>query len=216
MPLDQKTIVAAVKEAKEKSKKRNFDQSVELVLGLKDVDLKSSEGKIQEVVELPYAPERMNKICVIGSGEFALKAKKANADLIIERAQLESLGGKKRELRKIANNYDVFIAETPLMPLIGKILGPALGPRGKMPLPVPPAADIASLMTKYRKTVVVRVRNRPVVQCRVGTESMKEEELAENIQAILRVLEGKLKRGMKNVKFASIKTAMGSPIRIKV
>jgi ribosomal protein L1 len=44
---------------------------------------------------------------------------------------------------------------------------------------------------------------------------MKEEELTENIQAVLRVLEGKLKRGMKNIKFASIKTSMGTPVRIK-
>jgi large subunit ribosomal protein L1 len=50
MPLDQKTILNAVKEAKEKSKKRNFNQSIELVLSLKDIDMKSPEGKIQEII----------------------------------------------------------------------------------------------------------------------------------------------------------------------
>ena len=215
MPLDQKTILAAVKEAKSKSEKRKFNQSVELVLKLRDVDMKSSEGKIQEIVELPYSPSKINKICVIGSGELALKAKKANADLVIERAELERLAGKKKELRKIAEDYDFFIAEAPLMPTVGKVLGPVLGPRGKMPVPVPPGADIASLMAKHRKTVLVRVRNQPMMQCRVGTEDMKEEELTENVQAILRAMEGKLKKGMKNIKFASIKTSMGTPVRIK-
>jgi large subunit ribosomal protein L1 len=215
MPLDQKTILAAVKEAKEKSEKRKFNQSVELVLRLRDVDMKSSEGKIQEVVELPYSPEKLNKICVIASGELALKARKANADLVIEKPELEGLAGKKRDLRKTANNYDVFIAEAPLMPLVGKILGPILGPRGKMPLPVPPSVDIAALVAKHRKTVIVRMRNQPILQCRIGTENMKEEELTENIQAILKIIEGKLKKGMKNIKFASIKTSMGTPVRVK-
>ncbi len=215
MPLDQSTILKAVKEAKEKSEKRKFNQSVELVLRLKDIDMKSAEGKIQEIVELPFTPPKQNKICIMASGELALKARKANADLVIERSELESLAGSKRELRKIANGYDFFIAEAPLMQSVGKILGPILGPRGKMPIPVPPSVDIASLLAKHRKTVLVRMRNQPVVQCRVGTEDMKEEELTENIQTILRVLEGKLKKGMKNVKFASIKTSMGTTVRIK-
>jgi large subunit ribosomal protein L1 len=215
MPLDQKTVLAAIKEAKEKSEKRRFNQSVELVLRLKDVDMKSPEGKIQEIVELPFSPAKQNRICVIASGELATKARKAGADLVIERAELEGLAGKKRDLRKMANDYDFFIAEAPSMQLVGKVLGPILGPRGKMPIPVPPSVDIAPLITKHRKTIIVRTRNQPVVQCRVGTEDMKEEELTENIQTILRVLEGKLKKGMKNIKFASIKTSMGTPVKVK-
>jgi ribosomal protein L1 len=61
----------------------------------------------------------------------------------------------------------------------------------------------------------VRMRNQPVIQCPVGTENMKEEEVVANIQAVLRVLEGKLKRGLKNIKFAFIKTSMGTPVKIK-
>ncbi len=215
MPLDQKTILAAVKETKEKSEKRKFTQSIELVLNLKEIDMKSSEGKIHEVIELPYSLEKPNKICVIASGELALKARKANADHVLERAELEGLAGKKRDLRKIANEYDFFIAEAPLMPLVGKILGPVLGPRGKMPMPVPPTADIASLVEKHRKTIILRMRSQPILQCRVGTESMKDEEITENVQTVLRVIEGKLKKGMKNIKFAYLKTSMGKPVKIR-
>ncbi|MEM3525951.1 MAG: 50S ribosomal protein L1 [Candidatus Jordarchaeaceae archaeon] len=217
MPLDQRTILNAVKEAKEKSKKTNFTQSVELILNLQDIDMKSPEGKLQENIELPYPPTgKTNKICVIASGELALKAKKANADLVIEKNELEGLAGKKKELRKIANEYDFFIAEAPLMPIVGRVLGSVLGPRGKMPMPVPPTVDIESLMNKYRKTVSIRMRNQPIIQCRVGTESMKEEEITENIQTILKVVEGKLKRGMKNVKSIHIKTSMGKIVKIKM
>ena len=215
MPLDQKTILNAVKEAREKSEKRKFNQSIELILKLQDIDMKSPEAKIQEVVELPHALEKPNKICVIAQGELAMKAKRANADHVVERAELEGLAGKKQEMRKIANQYDFFIAEAPLMPLIGKTLGSVLGPRGKMPVPVPPSADIASLIMKHRKTVTIRMRNQPTLQSRIGMENMKDEEITDNIMAVMRVLEGKLKRGIKNIKFAYIKTAMGAPVKIK-
>jgi large subunit ribosomal protein L1 len=215
MPLDKKTILDAVKQAKEKSGQKKFNQTVDLILNIVEIDMKAPEGKIQEVVELPHATGKPNKICIIASGELALKARKANADSVIEKADLEALAGKKKELRKLAEEYDVFISEAPLMPLVGRILGPVLGPRGKMPVPVPPTADIASLITKHRKTIVVRMRNQPIIQCSVGTENMNEEELSDNIQAVLRVLEAKLKRGFKNIKLAYIKTSMGTPVKIK-
>ncbi len=215
MPLDKPTILNTVKEAKEKSEKRNFDQSIELILRLKEIDMKSPEAKIQEVVELPNTPPKKNKICVIASGELAMKAKRANADRVVERSELEGLAGKKKDLRKISNDYDVFIAEAPLMPLVGRILGPTLGPRGKMPFPVPPQADMAPLITRYGRTIVVRMRGQPVLQCSIGTYTMKDDELADNILTVLRAIEAKLKKGMKNVRDATIKTSMGPPIRIK-
>ena len=177
--------------------------------------MKSPEGKIQEIVELPHETGKPNRICVIAQGEFALKAKNANAEYVVERADLDALNGKKKELRKLAGDYDVFIAEAPLMPLVGRILGPVLGPRGKMPIPVPPNADIAALINKHRKTVVVRMRNQPIIQVSVGSQQMKDEDLVDNTMTVLRVLDGKLKRGLKNVKYAFIKTSMGEPVKIK-
>ena len=215
MLLDKKTLLDAIKEAKTQSGEKKFNQSVELILDIKEIDMKSPEGRIQQVVELPHPTGKPNKVLVVASGELALKAKQAKADKVMERAELEDLAGKKKELRKLANDYDVFLSEAPLMSSVGRIFGPVLGPRGKLPVPVPPNADIASLIAKHRKTVLVRMRNQPIIQCLVGTEDMKEEEVVDNIQVVLRVLEGKLKRGLKNVKFAFIKTSMGKPVKIK-
>jgi len=215
MPLDDKTISEAIKQAKTKSGEKKFNQTVDLILDITEIDMKAPEGKIQEVVELPYATGKPNRICVIASGEFAIKAKNAHADYVLDRADLEALNGKKKELRKLASDYDVFIAEAPLMPLVGRILGPVLGPRGKMPVPVPPNADIVALITKHRKTVVVRMRNQPIIQVSVGSQQMKDEELVDNAMTVLRVLDGKLKRGLRNVKYAFVKTSMGEPVKIK-
>jgi len=215
MPLDKKTIVDALKSAKEKSGGKKFNQTVDLILNIQEIDMKAPEGKIQEVVELPHVTGKPNKILVVASGELALKARRANADKVIERADLDSLAGKKKELRKLAGEYDVFVSEAPLMALVGRTLGPVLGPRGKMPIPVPPSADISALIDKHRKTVVVRMRAQPIIQVSVGSENMSDDDLFDNIQAVLRVLEGKLKRGLKNVKNVYVKTAMGVPVKIK-
>jgi len=215
MPLDKKTIVDAVKQAKEQSGGRKFNQTVDLILNIKEVDMKAPEGKIQAVVELPHATAKPNKVLVVASGELAMKARQSNADKVIERSDLEALAGKKKELRKLANEYDVFISEAPMMAIVGKTFGPVLGPRGKMPIPVPPNADIVELLKKHRKTVVVRMRAQPIIQVSVGTEAMSEDDLFDNVQAVLRFLEGKLKRGLKNVKNVYIKTSMGLPVKIK-
>jgi len=214
MPLDTKTILQTIKEVKEKSKKRNFTQSIELIINLQDIDPKKPEGKIQEVIELPHGIGKGNKVCVIASGELALKAKKAGADLVIERNELEALTGDKKKQKELSTAYDSFIAEAPLMPIVGRVLGATLGPKGKMPTPVPPTANIAELIEKNRKTVAVRLRGQPVLQCLVGTENMPDEQITENIQTIIRTLEGKLKKGIKNIRSINLKTAMGTPIKI--
>lgn len=216
MPLEMKNILEAIKEVKEKSQKRNFEQSIELIINLRDIDPKKPEGKIQELLELPHPPGKERRVCVIASGEMALKAKKAKADLVMDKSELEALMDDKKKQKALAKSYDFFIAEAPLMPLVGKVLGATLGPIGKMPTPVPLTADIADQMKKHRKTVLVRLRGQPVLQCRVGTEKMLDEEIAENIQAVIRKIEAKLKKGIKNIRSVSLKTTMGPLVKIKM
>ncbi len=216
MPLKTKSILDAVKEAKGKSKKRNFAQSLELAINLQDVDPKKSANRIQERIELPHSAGKESKICVIASGELALKAKRSGANLVIERGELEALMGDKQKQKELAKTYDFFIAEAPLMPLAGKSLGATLGPRGKMPTPVPPTANIADQIKKHRKMVFLRMRDQPVLQCRVGNENMADEEIAENIQAVVRRIEGKLKRGIQNIKSIHLKTTMGTPVKVSM
>jgi len=214
MPLNMKNILAAVKEVKSKSTKRKFSQSIDLAINLQNIDMKKPEGRIQERIELPNSVGKELKICVIASGEMALKAKKAGASLVVERAALESLVGDKKKQKDLAKNYDLFIAEAPLMPLVGRSLGASLGPRGKMPTPVPPNANIENQIKRHRKLVFVRMRGQPVLQCRVGNEDMADKEIAENVQAIVRRIEVKLKRGIKNVKSIYLKTSMGSAVKV--
>jgi large subunit ribosomal protein L1 len=214
LPLNMKNLLAAVKEVKSSSKERKFSQSIDLAINLQNIDMKKPEGRIQERIELPYSAGKDVKVCVIATGEMALKAKKAGASFVLERAALESLVTDKKKQKEIAKNYDLFIAEAPLMPLVGRSLGASLGPRGKMPTPVPPNADIKEQIEKHQKLVSVRMRGQPVIQCRVGNESMADKEIAENVQAIVRRIEAKLKRGIKNFRSVYLKTSMGSSVKV--
>ena len=216
MPLNMKNLIDAVKEVKTNATERKFSQSIDLAINLQNIDMKKPEGRIQERIELPHSVGKELKVCVVARGELALKAKKAGASLVLERAALEALVGDKKKQKDIAKEYDLFIAEAPMMPLVGKSLGASLGPRGKMPTPVPPNADIKEQIERHQKIVSVRMRGQPVIQCRVGNEKMADKEIAENVQAIVRRIEGKLKRGIKNFKSVYLKTSMGSSVKVEM
>ena len=214
MPLNMKNLIAAVKEVKSNATERKFSQSIDLAMNLQNIDMKKPEGRIQERIELPHSVGKQLKVCVIATGEMAFNAKKAGASLVIERATLEGLVADKKKQKGIAKEYDLFIAEAPLMPLVGKSLGASLGPRGKMPTPVPPNANIGAQIEKHKKIVFVRMRGQPVIQCRVGNQEMDDKEIAENVQTIIRRIEGKLKRGIRNVKSVYLKTSMGTSVKV--
>lgn len=216
MPLDPKSALNATKAAKERSKKRSFVQSIDLIVNLKDIDPKKPESRIQELIDLPHPAGEENRICVFASGEMALKARRAGADLVMERSDLETLMGDKKRQRALARAYDFFIAEAPLMPLVGRVLGTTLGPRGRMPTPVPPTASVKEHIERHRKMVLIRLRGQPVLQCSVGTEDMPDEQIAENLQAIISRIERRLKRGIKNIRSIWLKTTMGPPVRVKM
>ena len=214
MPLNMKNLLTAVKEVKSKATERKFSQSIDLAINLQNIDMKKPEGRIQERIELPNSVGKDLKICVIAAGEMAYKAKSEGANLVLERAALEALVADKKKQKDIAKSYDIFIAQAPMMSLVGKSLGASLGPRGKMPTPVAPNANIGEQIEKHLKIVFVRMRGQPVLQCRIGSEDMKDEEIAENVQAVVGRIEGKLKRGIKNFKSVYLKTSMGSAVKV--
>lgn len=207
-------ILEAVKKAKEQSKPRNFTQSIDLVINIKDLDVNKPENRFEEEVSLPHGRGKEVKIAVIADGELALQAKKAGADLVITRDDLEELGKNRKKAKRLANQYEFFIAQADLMPLIGRFLGPVLGPRKKMPKPIPATANPAPLIKKLRDTVRVRVKDQPLIHTTVGTEKMDEEKITENIESILDVLDRNLEKGRKQVKSMYIKTTMGPAVKV--
>ncbi|RLE55925.1 MAG: 50S ribosomal protein L1 [Candidatus Methanomethylicota archaeon] len=214
MSILRDSLINAIEAAKKSSKKRNFVQSIDLIIVLRDIDMKKPENRINEKVYLPNPLDKPIKVCVFGEGDFALKAKEAGADLVLGRADIERLGGDKKAAKKLAKEYDAFIARADLMPLIGRYLGPVLGPRGKMPEPIPPTGDVASAIRRAKACVRIRSRAQPLVQCRIGTETMPSDKIAENAEAVISAVERKLK-SMHNIGAIYVKTTMGPPVKVE-
>jgi large subunit ribosomal protein L1 len=212
----EKKTVEAVQKAIEESKKleRKFKQSVDVVINLKNIDMNEAKNRIDDEIMLPHGRGAEAKLAIFASGDLALKSKD-HVDLLIKPEEIEELAKDKKKFKKLADEYDFFIAEAPLMPTIGKTLGIILGPRGKMPKPVPPTIDISGVAKNLRNTVKVRSKTSKTIQATVGQEEMKTEHIAENIDAIMKRLEGKLERGKLNIGSVYVKTTMGPPMRIQ-
>jgi len=205
--ITEKQLAEMIKEAKATDKERKFKQSIELIMVFKDIDVKKGFS-INETIQLPKTNSPA-AICVMASGDMGLKAKNAKADKVIDNDELTRLAANKRESRKLINSFDFFLADTKLMPVVGKVLGQLLGPRGKMPTPVPFNAPIDSFLERFRSSVRVRVKNSLSMACKIGDESMDDTELASNAHAILSGVEKKLPNGDKNIRKILIKTTMG-------
>lgn len=201
-----------VKEAKTGQKERKFKQSVELIMVFKDIDVKKGFA-INETVQLPKKLSQPASVCVVASGDLGLKAKSANADRVIDGNEINQVGTNKRESRKLINGYDFFLSDTQLMATVGKTLGQFMGPRGKMPTPVPFNAPIDSILEKFRSSVRVKLRNTLSLACKIGDETMADDDLATNANAVINMVEKKLPSGDKNIKKIMIKTTMGKLIK---
>ncbi|NIM26331.1 MAG: 50S ribosomal protein L1 [Nitrososphaeria archaeon] len=202
-------LLEMIKTAKTESKERKFKQSLEIIITFKDIDVKKGFA-INEVVQLPKTSSPA-AVCVMATGDMSVKAKAANADAVIGTEDLDKFAANKRESRKFINKYDFFLADTKIMPVVGKVLGQLLGPRGKMPVPVPYDAPIESFLQRFRSSIKVRVRGSLSLSCKIGDESMDDADLAVNAHAIVSAVEKKLPNGEKNIKRIMVKTTMGKP-----
>ena len=206
--------VKAIKQAKESDKDHKFVHSIEMIVVFRDIDVKKG-FVLNEIVQLPNKMNKPAQICIIASGDMGTKAKKANADRVMDGEEVTKIGSNKRESRKFINKYDFFLADTKLMPTIGKVLGQLLGPRGKMPTPIPFNASIESFLERFRDSIKIRTKGSLSLSCKIGDETMDDDALASNANAIISSIEKKLPNGSKNIKKIMFKTTMGKVMQIE-
>ncbi len=209
---NEKTL-KAVKKALEKAPERNFTESVEIAVNLKDIDLSKPDSRVDKEILLPNGRGKTIKIGVFGSGDLALKAKKV-ADTVIEPEDLRELADDKTKARNLASEHQFFIAEPPMMPVIGKELGSILGPKGKMPTPFTPNMDIEETVNSLKNTVRVRSRDKRTFHAPIGNTELGPEKIAENIDLVVERIIEDLERGRMNIHSVYVKTTMGPAIRL--
>ena len=211
--MDKKVITTAVKEAlkKEKAKKRKFLQSVELAVNFKNVKIES-EDKLNLTLVLPKGRGKDTSIGVFAEGDMAVRAKKLTK-YILSTSEINDYTKSKRKMRKFANSCEFFIAQPDMMANIGKKWGIVLGPRGKMPQPVPPTADLEPVFGRLKNTVAIRSKKNPTVHVPIGTEDMSPGDLVDNALAVLDAVEQKIT--MDKFDSMYVKTTMGETVRVE-
>ncbi|QGA54863.1 50S ribosomal protein L1 [Sulfolobus sp. E5-1-F] len=217
MPIvDRSNIEASLKLAlsSENNPKRNFVQSVEIIVTFKEVDMKKGDLKLREIVVLPKPPEKSKKVLVVPTIQQLEYAKKAEPNIILTKEELQKLQGNKRAIKKLARQNDWFLIAPDSMTLIGRILGPALGPRGKFPTPLPNTADISEYIIRFKRSTLVKTKDQPQTQAFIGTENQQITDLAENALAVLNVIESKgYAQKIRNI---YVKTTMGKVVKVEL
>ena len=206
-------ITTAVTRALDEAPERNFRETVDLAINLRDVDLNDPSNRIDEGVVLPAGTGQDTRIVVFATGETALRAEDV-ADDVLGSDELEELGDDDDAAKDLADQTDFFIAEASLMQDIGRYLGTVLGPRGKMPTPLQPDDDVVETVNRMKNTVQIRSRDRRTFHTRVGAEDMSADEIADNIDVILRRLNASLEKGPLNLDAVYVKTTMGPAVEV--
>ncbi|PSP84971.1 50S ribosomal protein L1 [Halobacteriales archaeon QS_1_68_17] len=206
-------IEQAVSRAIEEAPPRNFRETVDLAINLRDIDLDDPSNRVDESVVLPAGTGQETTIVVFAEGETALRAEDV-ADDVLDGDDLEELGDDDDAAKDLADDTDFFVAEASMMQDIGRYLGTVLGPRGKMPTPLQPDDDVVETVERMKNTVQLRSGDRRTFHTRVGAEDMSAEDIADNIDVIRRRLHADLEKGPLNIDTVYVKTTMGPAVEV--
>ena len=206
-------IENAVSRAIDDAPPRNFRETVDIAINLRDLDLDDPSNRVDESIVLPEGTGQETSIAVFAEGETAVRAEEA-ADAVLDSDDLSDLGDDDSDAKDLADDIDFFLAEEGLMQDIGRYLGTVLGPRGKMPDPVGPDDDVVEMVERLRNSVQLRSGDRRTFHTRVGAEDMSAEEIADNIDVIIRRLEADLEKGPLNIGDIYVKTTMGPAVEV--
>ena len=215
--MDKKSILDSVKKVREISGKKKFDQTFDISINLVGLNVKKADDKVDLFVQLPGGKGKEAKICAFVGSELGTKAKIFNKVILQEEFSLYKKD--KKKLKKLAREFDFFVAQANLMAEVASIFGRVLGPLGKMPNPksgcvVTPIADLDPLKKKLDDTVHLETKNQIVVKAVAGLESMKDESVTDNILSVYNSVMHSLPQEKNNIKSMFLKLTMGPSVEV--
>src|SRR3989338_4155739 len=187
----------AIKKAREGEKKK-FTQTVDLIINLRNIDLKKPENKFSKDILLPNGRGKDVSVCIISD---TMKDG-------IGKADIEEFSRSKSAAKQFTKKYDFFLCEAPLMPLVGKILGRYLAPKGKMPKLLPPGKNPDAIINEMKKSIRIKLRDSPSIQIMVATENMSDSQIKDNAHHVIEEIKKSLPTKAQ-IKSVYIKTTMG-------
>tara|TARA_Y100000034_G_C6716811_1_gene316927 strand:- start:60 stop:710 length:651 start_codon:yes stop_codon:yes gene_type:complete len=215
--MNKKSVLETLKKLRE-NKKRNFSQSVDFIVILKDIDLKKTDQQVEYFLQLHYSRGKKIKVCALVDTELLEEAKSA-CDKVIHVDDFPNFAKDKKATKKLAEDYDVFIAQGNIMAKVATTFGRTFGPRGKMPNPkagcvVPPKASLKPVIQKIQNMLKVSIKTTPMFMCSIGKEDQKEEELVDNIITLYNSLIQNLPKEKNNIKKTFLKLTMTKAIEV--
>lgn len=205
----EENLKKALEELRE-GKERKFDQTVDLIVNLQKFDIRKNQVNLFVSV-----PHKIKDKKIAGF----LEAKNSKVDSIIPE-EFKKYTDKKL-VKKLVNGYDFFIAQASVMPKVATTFGRVLGPAGKMPSPqlgILINADdkaIDELINKINSSVKIKTKESSI-KIPIGKQSMKDEDIIENITTVYNALLKEMPRDKENIKNVEVKFTMTKPIKISV
>ncbi|MCJ1420906.1 hypothetical protein MMC32_007265 [Xylographa parallela] len=207
-----RTNVQSLLEFSTNEKKRNFLETVELQIGLKNYD-PQRDKRFSGTVKLPRVPRPGMSICVLGDQHDIDRAKHHGVDAM-SADDLKKLNKNKKLIKKLARKYDAFVSSDTLIKQIPRLLGPGLSKAGKFPTPISHNEDLAAKITEVKSTIKFQLKKVLCLGVAVGNVGMTEDELISNIMLAINYLVSLLKKGWQNVGSLTIKASMSPPKRL--
>jgi large subunit ribosomal protein L1 len=207
-PNQLEEAISKAKTLSEKRKQRKFTETMEISVGLRDIDLKDPSNRINTETLVPNDLGGNLSVAVFADGDLSTKSKEAGIT-VFGKQDIEQIAKDPKQAKKIANQFSFFLAQPQLMGTVARFLGKILGPRGKMPTPIPPRVEIDKFAQRYNRTVKLRLKTTPVINAKIGKANLDNNQLTENATAIVQTLVGKLPKGTTQIKSISFKTTMG-------
>ncbi len=206
-----------------KDKVRKFDESIDLIINLKDLNLNDPKQRIDKEIVLPNNTITSDKpnVCVIASDEILLEARNLGLETIDTDGLVQMNTEEKKVKKKFVKKYDFFIVEDKMMPSVARYLARFLGPLGKMPKPFPSGYGIVSspedlriAIGRYLKIIRIQLKKQLLIQVKIGKKSMEEDRVFENLKAVVDYVADQMPHRYNNIKSMFLKTTMGHPIKV--
>ncbi|KAL4532204.1 hypothetical protein Ndes2437B_g02619 [Nannochloris sp. 'desiccata'] len=194
------------------TKKRNFTETIELQIGLKNYD-PQKDKRFSGSVKLPFCPRPQMKVCVLGDVKHCEEATAIGVDAMTV-DDLKKLNKNKKLVKKLAKRYAAFLASDSVIKMIPRLLGPGLNKAGKFPTLITHNDSLENKVNEIRSSVKYQLKKVLCLGVAVGNVALAEKELYINIQMAINFLVSLLKKNWQNVKTLNIKSSMGKPVRL--
>lgn len=193
-------------------KKRNFRETIELQVGLKNYD-PSRDKRFSGTVKLPHIPRPGMKICLLGDAAAIDRAKAAGIEAM-SADDLKKLNKNKKLVKKLAHKYDAFLASETLIKQIPRLLGPGLNKAGKFPTLLLASEDVTEKANEVKSTIKFQMKKVLCLGVPIGHVELEKEQIVTNTFLSVNFLVSLLKKNWQNIKSLTLKSTMGAPQRL--